>query len=367
MADCNKCGTKLVEGALYCHMCGKKQTPAQRKPLRRPNGMGSVYRISGRRKKPWGAAKGGVFIGTFATKTEALAALEKLTGKLLPEKYNMTFAEVFEEWKAEHYREIGAKGVESYDNAFRVCAPLHDMKFRDIRTKDFQSVIDANEKKSHSTLSKYKQLMTQMSTWAKREEIITTSFAGYVKLPAPVKKEKETFTDKEIQKLEKDNSDAAKIVLMLIYTGMRINELFTLPLSDYHETYVIGGEKTEAGKGRIIPIRPEGRGYFQYFADRATGELLLSGYEGQRVAENFRNRDYYPLLKRLKIDKKKPHSTRHTYASWARKNGIQPEVLQKILGHADYSTTANIYVHIDPADLVKAVETGSSLLAAEKT
>lgn len=366
MADCIKCGTKLVEGALYCHMCGKKQVSTQRKATRRSNGSGSVYKAADKKRRPWAASKGGVFIGYYATKTEALAALEKLNGKSLPEKYNMTFAEVFEEWKEEHYREIGQKGAESYDNAFKTCAPLHNMKFRDIRTKDFQSIIDANEKKSHSTLSKYKQLMTQMSTWAKREEIITTSFAGYVKLPAPIKKEKETFTDKEIQKLEKDNSDAAKIVLMLIYTGMRINELFTLPLSDYHETYVIGGEKTEAGKGRIIPIRPEGRGYFQYFADRAAGELLLSGYEGQRVAENFRNRDYYPLLKRLKIEKKTPHSTRHTYASWARKSGVQPEVLQKILGHADYSTTANIYVHTDPADLVKAIETGSKSVVTEK-
>ena len=35
---------------------------------------------------------------------------------------------------------------------------------------------------------------------------------------------------------------------------------------------------------------------------------------------------------------------------------MSPEVLQKILGHADYSTTANVYTHIDIDTLVEAVE-----------
>jgi len=144
---------------------------------------------------------------------------------------------------------------------------------------------------------------------------------------------------------------------MLIYTGMRIGELFSLPLEDYHDTYVVGGEKTDAGRNRVIPIRPEGRGYFSYFATQATGALLLSGFTGDKVVANFRRRNYYPLLDKLDIDRKSPHATRHTYASRARKAGMPPEILQKILGHADYNTTANIYVHTDVDELIRAVET----------
>lgn len=172
-----------------------------------------------------------------------------------------------------------------------------------------------------------------------------------------MKKEKEIFSDADIEKLEKNGSDTAKIILMLIYTGMRIGELFGLPLADYHGTYVVGGEKTAAGRNRAIPIRPEGRAYFAYFAARAKGTLLLSGYTGQQVPANFRRRDYYPLLEQLKIERKTPHATRHTYASWARRSGMATEILQKILGHADYSTTANIYVHTDISELIAAVDT----------
>ena len=49
-----------------------------------------------------------------------------------------------------------------------------------------------------------------------------------------------------------------------------------------HDKYVVGGEKTEAGKNRTIPIREEGRKYFQYFLSRA-GDGLLMPLEVQSV------------------------------------------------------------------------------------
>lgn len=354
---CQKCGTELLPEAKYCHICGKKQGAGEKKKaLKRANGTGTVYKLSGRRKRPWVAAKNKTIIGYYETKTAATEALNRLAGKDLSEYYNMTFKQVFEEWKPEHYREISKSGQSSYDRAFDIFAPLHDKKFRDLKTRDFQEVIDQHMEKKHSTVSKYKQLITQMSEWAIREEIITVNLARFVKLPENIKVEKEIFSEEDIEKLRADDSETAKIILMLIYTGMRIGELFTLSISQYYGSYVIGGEKTDAGRDRVIPIRPEGREYFEYFKRHATGELLLSGYTGDKLAANFRRRNYYPLLKKLDIERKTPHATRHTFASWATQNGMRPEVLQKILGHASYTTTANIYVHSDIDALVKAVE-----------
>lgn len=355
--QCKKCGRDLQDGSAFCNWCGANQAaPEKRKALKRANGTGTVYKLQGRRKRPWVAARNRVIIGYYSTKTAALEALGRLSGKMLTDRYNMTFADVFEAWKAEHYKEITDAGRASYNRAFDVFAPLHGKKFRDLRAADFQSALDPYMEQSHSTVSKHKQLITQMSQWAIREELITTNFAAFVRLPENVKKEKEIFSDADIEKLEADGSDTAKIVLMLIYTGMRIGELFGLLLEDYHGTYCVGGEKTDAGRNRIIPIRTEGRGYFQHFASVASGPMLLSGYSGQRVPANFRRRDYYPLLDKLGIERKTPHATRHTYASRARKDGMPPEILQKILGHADYNTTANIYVHTDIDELIRAVE-----------
>ena len=271
-------------------------------------------------------------------------------------------------WKDEHFRDIGEKGTKSYERAYDIFESLHERKFRELRTADYQAVIDQYSAKSYSTLSKFKQLVTQMSQWGIRQELITANFASFVKLPENVKKEKEIFSADEIKKIEKDGSQEARLVLMMIYTGMRIGELFGLRTENVHETYVIGGEKTKAGRNRIIPIRSEGRKYFAEFKERAKGELLISGYEGQKVAANFRNRDYYPLLERLGIPKKTPHATRHTFASWAVANNIKPELLQKMLGHADYSTTANIYEHFDIDQLVEAIDApvANTLLTNQK-
>lgn len=353
---CRKCRAEIPDESKFCLFCGAKQVQEKRKTLKRTNGTGTVYKLQGRRKRPWAAAKNKVIIGYYETKTAALETLNRLTGRSLDERYNMTFDDVFQAWKLEHYKEITAAGKQSYNRAYDVFAPIHGRKFRDLRTADFQAVLDPYMKQSHSTVSKHKQLITQMSQWAIREELITTNFAAFVKLPENVKKEKEIFSDADIKKLEADGSEAAKIVLMQIYTGMRIGELFSLPLENYHENYVVGGEKTEAGRNRVIPIQPDGREYFRYFSENANGPLLLSGYTGQHIPNNFRKRDYYPLLDKLEIERKTPHATRHTYASRARSAGMPPEILQKILGHADYNTTANIYVHADIDELLRAVE-----------
>lgn len=334
----------------------------KRKKLKRANGTGTVYKLPGRRSRPWAAKKDGVYIGYYTTKTAALEALGKLIGTPITEKYNWTFAQVYQGWSQEHFKDVGAKSVEASEASYRFFAPLHGRRFRDLRASDFQAILDTGAHMSQSIQAKRRQLLNQMCRWAIREEICSTNFASFVKTKGKPTKEKQVFTDLEIAKLRQNGSEAAKIVLMLIYTGMRIGELFQLPLADYHDTYVIGGEKTEAGRNRVIPIRPEGREYFAYFANQATGPLLLSGYVGQHTINNFRRRDYYPLLERLEIRKLNPHCTRHTYASWARSAGIQPEHLQRILGHAQYSTTANVYLHTDAQQLVDAVETASGFV-----
>lgn len=367
--ECIKCKKEIPAGSVFCCWCGKKQGASPKKALKRANGTGTVYKLQGRRTRPWVAAKGKTIIGYFDKKTAALEALARLQGRSIDEIYNWTFKQVYEAWKDEHFREIGVKGTESYERAYDVFEPLHNRKFRELRTADYQAIMDKYRDKSHSLLSKFKQLATQMSQWGIRQELITTNFASFIKLPENVKKEKDIFSKEDIQKLEADGSQAAKLTLMMIYTGMRIGELFGLRTENVHETYVIGGEKTEAGRNRIIPIRSEGRKYFAEFKQHAKGDLLISGYSGQKVIANFRNRDFYPLLERLGISKKTPHATRHTFASWAVANNIKPELLQKMLGHADYSTTANIYEHFDIDQLVNAIDVpvANALLTNQKS
>ena len=190
-----KCKRDLPEGALYCPYCGYKQEVIRRRG-KRPNGSGTVCKLKGNRSRPWIAARGKIIIGYASTKAEALKLLDQTSGLDITSKYNMTFAQVYDEWSAEHFRDISEKGIESYKNAFNHFESLHGKQFRQIRTKDFQTVFDELEVagKSASLMNKHKQLINQMSKWALREELIHINYAQFVKIPVQQKKEKPVFT-----------------------------------------------------------------------------------------------------------------------------------------------------------------------------
>ena len=73
----------------------------------------------------------------------------------------------------------------------------------------------------------------------------------------------------------------------------------------------------------------------------------------------FRNYYKYTVLNKVKLNRCiKFHGLRHTFASTLIENNVDVKTTSVILGHADVSTTMNIYVH--PSDDAKrnAVRSG---------
>lgn len=60
------------------------------------------------------------------------------------------------------------------------------------------------------------------------------------------------------------------------------------------------------------------------------------------------------------------HALRHTYATRAIESGMQPKVLQKLLGHASITTTMNRYVHVTDDSMKKAVAQFAKAQEAQK-
>lgn len=101
------------------------------------------------------------------------------------------------------------------------------------------------------------------------------------------------------------------------------------------------------------------------YTDRRTGqsaELRMSDlvFINFRTGLPAKNSSYdthlYKLCERAKIPPFCMHTLRHTYATRAIERGVQPNVLQKLLGHASITTTMDTYVHVSDDSMEKAIQ-----------
>ena len=100
------------------------------------------------------------------------------------------------------------------------------------------------------------------------------------------------------------------------------------------------------------------------YIDRRTGaisRLVMRDlvFINWRTGEPAKNSSYdthlYKLCDEAGIEKFCMHALRHTYATRAIECGVQPKVLQKLLGHASIKTTMDRYVHVTSESLDQAV------------
>lgn len=361
---------------------------------RKPNNYGMIRHLTGSRSRPFavytpaftvGGRQRRETIGFFATYEEAdqaLAAWNRTRG------INMNFSlqDLYDDWSRHAFADLSKSTASSYKAAWNKMAGIAKMKVRDIRTAHFQRVVDAyrREGKSYSSLHDIKVLAGLLEKQAMEYDIIDKNYAEYITLPKNDVKEKEAFTDLQVDQLRQAaQADfmAARLVVILIYTGWRIGELLALTPGDYDpaaHTFT-GGSKTDSGKNRIVPVGPEIQPYVDELLARGGCRLVCREQPHGRgkgrwielvpmTPAYFRENLFKPTLDALGIKQKDgsdftPHATRHTFATLARKSGVDPLVTKKIMGHSPKnSVTETTYTHIDVDMLNAAIST----IAAKK-
>lgn len=359
---CIKCKRELPENAAYCSYCGKKQTAKQTvkqaKYHKREHGTGTI-RCDKRYKKPWIAVapaskygQGRQYIGCYDTRREASDALADFIRNGRPELYNATVAEIYAMWSKTHFKSVSDSAVQLYSVMWKRFSGVQDMPIRELRTAHIQEIVNAATSKSSCEIIKTMAVM--LCKFAMENDIVAKNYAEFVKIPKFKKKEKRIFTREEIARLwQHSNDKRVQTVLVMIYTGFRVGEIRALTKSSIHlqEGYIVGGEKTEAGRDRIVPIPPSIPELRSFIADwlSSPSEKVFD-----ITPQKFRTEIFDAALKEAGIESKglTPHSTRHTFASLSSSAGIKPESLQKIIGHAKFATTADIYIHQDLAKLI---------------
>ena len=339
--------------------------------LRLPNGYGSVTKLKGKRRNPWrvrrtvkieigddGKIKQKmVTIGYYATRAEAMEALANYNQDPYDLKSKrLTFSEVYELWSEEHFKTIVPSAQRTWKSAYVHSAALHDIRFDEIRAAHLEAAI-RNEDVGGSTKGRMKSLYNQMFRYALKHDICNKDYAALceVNIDKRAKIERVIFTNKEIETLfENRHVPFVDMVLVGIYSGWRPQELAVLRTEniDLDAGTMHGGLKTDAGRNRTIPIHPK---IYDIVADHVAegGETLFIDPKSQ-TGPNMTYEKYYQrflkIMDTLEM-KHKPHDTRHTFSTLAKKAKMNEYIQKRIMGHKISDVTEAIYTHWSIEDL----------------
>lgn len=348
--------------------------------MRLPNGYGSITKMKGNRRKPYIVRvtknchydkkqkryiQKMITLGYAATREEGLIILLEYNQKSIDlDTINYTFRQVYEAMCKIRVANMSKSSRTGYSTAYKASEVLHDKTFRNIRTSDLQRVID-NTDKNYPTIKKIKVLFNQMYEYANQYDIVKTNHAKDVDISRhinkrDIRKDIIPFNDDQIAMLwKKKNNKYYQIILMMIYTGVRISEIRNLKKEDVHleeQYFDIIVSKTSNGI-RKVPIADKVLPFFkQWYFDGNATYLLHTDDDKQILDRNFRDTYFKPALSNIGITGMNTHSCRHTFITLMARANVNRTRIKMIVGHAaKMSLTERVYTHLDIQTLLDAV------------
>lgn len=340
--------------------------------MRLPNGFGSVYKLSGKnRRNPFCARKtvGWTFdevkqksypiyefVGYFPTRKEALTALTEFN----KDPYDLhidtiTFAEVYDKWSDIHFEKVSDSNINGYKASYKLCDKIKDMRFQDIKLDHLQKVVDESGKNT-PTLKKLKIMFGLMYDYAVIHEIVTPDkrdMVRYVDISQagnPNAYNRKPFSTKQIKILwdSYKSNEYYTVILMMIYSGVRIGEFLDLRKEDVHldeRWFYVRESKTEAGI-REVPIAEKIVPFFEQWLSRPCDYLICTPDNEHFLYRNFYDSYWCPLMEALSMEHL-PHDTRHTCVSLLTMEGVDERIIKKIVGHKGQGVTETVYTHLE--------------------
>lgn len=146
---------------------------------------------------------------------------------------------------------------------------------------------------------------------------------------------------------------------LLIYTGCRLNEILTLQWS-YVTSHHLELPDSKTGRRRI-PLPREAYDILMSLPrDPENPYVILGGSETGPLVNL--QKPWQRIRKRAGIEDVRIHDLRHTYASVAIKDGIDPFTLKEIMGHKNLITTLR-YAHLADDAVQRAAGSVAARLA----
>ena len=230
---------------------------------------------------------------------------------------------------------------------------------------------------SKKTILEYNRLIHCILAQAVKEGLIKTNIANMATPPKNPKKEATIFELDEVKQiinaLSTEPIKYQALLRLLIDTGARRGEILGLKWAciDFdnntikiEQTILYSPERgvysssTKTEDIRTISISPEITFLLKKYKNEKNEEKLKLGSYWQDTGYVFTNEKGLPInpdsiykwinrfSARHNLPHINPHKFRHTQASILYQRGLDPITIAKRLGHAQVSTTQNIYAHL---------------------
>ena len=292
-------------------------------------------------------------------------------------KTEKTIANLAQEIEDSKYR-MGKTKANAYNTNMSTLTRIKKYKFANIpidrvTRKQIEDFLQEERVKSNSTIKKDYRMLKYVYEYAShRMHIINNFFEGInaIERPKSLKEDKDVvaLTITEQNKLEDyleiHSSRYKNIILLCLYTGMRIGEVLALNYTDdidlenkmikitktltkdRNKKTVIGPTKTKSGK-RNIEINELTEDIIKNSINNKIenkNKILYCQENGQLYVDNTINSAFKRICKNAGIAKPvNTHMLRHTFATRCIEAGVDLPVLQKLMGHANIETTINTY------------------------
>lgn len=333
--------------------------------MRLPNSYGSIVKLSGKRRRPYavrittGWTDEGRQIQKYLSyherRSDAMAALAEYNKAPFDiDNQKITFAEVYEKWGNARR---GGDVPKVYTLAYKHLARLHRLPFIEIRKRHIQAEID-NSTLDVSSLQHMKSLCSMMYKYAIDLELVTANQATGLELPTREKSDMhQPFTMDELNTLWQHSDDfAARLALILCYTGLRPSELLKIRTENVFlaDHYMRGGLKTAASKNRLIPIADKIFPFIKSMYSKDHEYLVMSNGHPLTYSAIQYHWKASATMKSLPISHR-PHDGRHTCATLLSNADVDLKTIQMILGHRSNNITEHVYTHKTIEQLLVAI------------
>lgn len=332
--------------------CGTAQKKDRKKRMyQRPDGLfEKVLTLDGKRV-------------AFRGKTEA-EVFKKISAYEAKKEASRTFQEVADEWEDYHFNSISLTTQKTYKPCIkRALETFGEIPIKDITSQMVQNFMEAMGRKdfAQKTVANQRIVLNLIFDYAGLHDGLLNNPMDFTKIPKGLKKTaRELPSDADIRKIKENvNHTFGLFPFFILYTGCRRGEALALQFKDIdRENKVIHirksiffftnkpeikEPKTKAGI-RDLPLLDV---LAEQLPDGRPDDFVFSP-DGQPYHSSRLTRAWKKYCEDTGVSCT-PHQLRHAYATMLYEAGIDRKDAQSLMGHADITTTENIYTHISNA------------------